>query len=185
MRKLVGLQDEELRQSLLTSYTGEYFTQNPPTVEQIRSKRHDYMTLRRVNRKRNHEGTNNQATKQQTPSNWTTPNASHNQVNQSKPSATYSSPQQPIQSNIATGQQGQGQVNYKAPIDRSTWKCYACGELGHTASRCPGYRKSLCKMGYGPPPGVNDPDALDKHYAAVVKLAPLHCFHCMEQGFHS
>ena len=39
MRKfMVGLQDEEIQQSLLTSYTGEYFTENPPSVEQSRSK---------------------------------------------------------------------------------------------------------------------------------------------------
>ncbi len=37
-------------------------------------------------------------------------------------------------------------------------------------------------MGYGPPPGLTDPDELDKHYAMAVKLAPIHCFHCMELG---
>ena len=38
MRKfMTGLLDEELQQSLLTSYTGENYTDNPPTVEQIRS----------------------------------------------------------------------------------------------------------------------------------------------------
>ncbi len=52
MRKfMVRLQDEELQQSLLTSYTGEYYL--PPSVEQIRSKCHDCITLRRVNRKKN------------------------------------------------------------------------------------------------------------------------------------
>ncbi len=42
MRKfMTGLLDPELHQSLLTSYTGEYYTANPSTVEEIRSKCHD------------------------------------------------------------------------------------------------------------------------------------------------
>ncbi len=37
-------------------------------------------------------------------------------------------------------------------------------------------------MGYGPPPGLTDPDELDRHNAMAVKLAPIHSFHCMELG---
>ncbi len=71
MRKfMTGLHHPELHQSLLTSYTGEYYTANPPTLEEIRSKCYVYLTLRRING--NHRVPQNSAasTNQSTPNAW-------------------------------------------------------------------------------------------------------------------
>ncbi len=37
-------------------------------------------------------------------------------------------------------------------------------------------------MGFGPPKELTDPDEVDKHFAAPIKLAPLQCFHCLGEG---
>ena len=37
-------------------------------------------------------------------------------------------------------------------------------------------------MGFGPPKELTDPDEIDKHFAAAIKLAPLQCFHCLGEG---
>ncbi len=36
-------------------------------------------------------------------------------------------------------------------------------------------------MGYAPPKHINDPDEITKYYQAVIRVAPLHCFHCLEE----
>ena len=74
MRKfMTGLLDPELHQSLLTSYTGEYYTANPPNVEEIRSKCHDYLTLRRINGSHRAPQKSISSTNQSTPSTWVNP----------------------------------------------------------------------------------------------------------------
>ncbi len=57
-----------------------------------------------------------------------------------------------------------------------------CGGMGHIARECKLYRKTLCKMGFGPPKELNDPDDIEEHFAAAIKLAPLQCFHCLGEG---
>ncbi len=151
---MTGLLDEELQQSLLTSYTGEYCTDNPPTVEQIRSKCHDYLTLRRVNMRKGQNEQPTQNAKTSAPTNWTTPNVS--QTRTSTPQkAIFGQNQQVVQ----TSNQFQN-TNAGAWFDRRKYACFTCGELGHVAKNCSGYRKTLCRMGYGPPPELNDPDEL-------------------------
>ncbi len=44
---MTGLLNSELQQSL-TSYTDEFYTANPPKVEEMRSKCHDYMSPRKI-----------------------------------------------------------------------------------------------------------------------------------------
>ncbi len=169
---MTGLLDEELQQSLFTSYTGEYYTDNPPTVEQIRSKCHDYLTLRRVNRRKGQNEQPSQNAKTTMPANWTTPDVSQAKTLTSQ-NANFGHGQQHVQIN----NQSQNRNNEKgAPFDRSKYACFACGELGHVAKNCSGYRKSLCRMGYGPPPELNDPDELSKFYKAIIRMAPIHCF---------
>ena len=128
MRKfMTRLLDHELHQSLLTSYTGEYYTANPPTVEEVRGKCHDYLTLRKINgghraAQKNVSVTNQNM--QQTPTTWTTPNTSSSNQNKAVTS---------MQQN-ASAAQGQGQskssdaqqLQSKAPVDRSNWHCYSC-----------------------------------------------------------
>ncbi len=135
MRKfMTGLLDHELHQSLLTSYTCKNYTANPPTVEDIRSKCHDYLTLRKINggyrAAQKSASVTNQNT-QQTPTTWVTPNTSSS--NQTRAVTN-------IQQNVSAAQ-GQGQskssdaqqLQGNAPIDRSNWPCYSCGALGHIA----------------------------------------------------
>ncbi len=54
--------------------------------------------------------------------------------------------------------------------------------MEHIARESKPYRKTLCNMGFGPPKELTDPDDIDKHFAAALKLAPLQCFHCLGEG---
>ncbi len=42
--------------------------------------------------------------------------------------------------------------------------------------------QTRCKMGFGPPEELTDPDETDRHFAAAFKLAPQQCFHCLGEG---
>ncbi len=164
---MTGLLDPEVHQSLLTSYTGEYYTANPPTVEETRSKCHRYLTLRRINGS-HRAPQKNTATNHATPGAWVNPPSTS--MNQ-KPSSNQNNVNQ-TQASVQSGSTEFSQSHSKAPIDRSNWTCYACGALGHISRDFKAYRKTLCKMGFGPPKELTDPDEIDKHFAAAIKLAP-------------
>ncbi len=54
--------------------------------------------------------------------------------------------------------------------------------MGHVQKECANYRKALCNMGYAPPDHINDPDGITRYYRAVMRVAPMHCFHCLGEG---
>ena len=188
MRKfMTGLLDEDLHQSLLTSYTGEYYyTDNPPWVEQKRSKCHDHLTLRRVNsnRRKAHAEQLTGNNKPIVPTNWTTPKVQQNKSWQNAwhTQITNQTSNVQIQSGSHARNQIQNNTNFKPLFDKSQFRCFACGEMGRVHKECANYRKALCKMGYAPPDHINDPDEITKYYKAVIRVAPLHCFHCLRGG---
>ncbi len=47
---------------------------------------------------------------------------------------------------------------------------------------CQAYRASVNKMGFIPPEGMVDPRELNRFYANVIKVAPLRCFNCNQEG---
>ncbi len=188
---MTGLLDDELRQSLLTSYTGEYYTDNPPTEEQLQSKCHDCLTLRNVNSNRRRlQGDNStQSAKPNLPTNWTNPNTNQNRTvaqntGYSQNSGYNQSSQQNVQNQVSSQRSQIQKQSYvsKPPIDRSNYNCFACGELGHVQKDCGSYRKTLCRMGSGPPAEICDSDEISRFFAAAIRVAPLYCFHCLEEG---
>ena len=69
--------------------------------------------------------------------------------------------------------------------DRGNRACFSCGEEGHYMKECQAQRASLNKMGYVPPPDIVDPLELNAYYKEVLKIAPLKCFHCQQEGHRS
>ncbi len=176
---LTGVLDEELRQSLLTSRTAEYYTENPPNVEQIPSKCHGYLTLWNVNNNRQRMQGDHSAlsTKSNVPTSWTTPNAAQSNTYASNSGYAQGngynqSTHQNTQQNQVNPQHDQAQKRcfiLKPPIDRSNYNCFACGEWGHVQKDCGSYRITLCRMGCGTPLDFCDPDEITRF--SLLQLA--------------
>ncbi len=117
MRKFTTcLLHPELHQSLLASHTGEYPTAKPLTVEEIRNKCHDYLTLRRINVSHRASQKNTPVTNQSVSNAWLNPSSAT--VNQSRPVSNQASTSQ-AQDSGQNNPIGLTQPQNKAPIDRS------------------------------------------------------------------
>ncbi len=158
-----------MQHSLLTLYNGEQFAMNPPTVEELRAKCCDFLTMMSVNPRNQtslNQGSNYQKSSQITGA--TQPPAS-NAKDEAPPS----------NNNWTQVSEGNGINLYR---DRGNRACFSCGEKGPYMRGCQAQRASLTKMGYVPPPDMVDPQELNAYYKKVLEMAPLKCFLCRQEG---
>ena len=157
--------------SLLTLYTGEHFAINPPTVEELRAKCRDFLTITTVNPR-------NQTSQNQT-SGYQKSTQMMNNVQQSVPNVKDTA-QSSGNNNNWTQAPKSNVINLNR--DRGNRACFSCGEEGHYMKECQAQRASLNKMGYAPPPDMVHPLELSANYEEVLKIARLKCCHCQQEG---
>ena len=113
---MTGLLDEKLPHSLLTLYTGEQFALNPPTVEELRAKCRDFLTMMSVNPR--NQISQNQGSGYQKSSQVT------NSVQQSAPNVKDAA--QLGNNNNWTQASKNNVINLNR--DRGSRACFSCGE---------------------------------------------------------